>query len=148
MAKVRDPLPERIIWETERTDRYNRLHWLVLVPAARPTALPASALPPYRLPPHCLPPSAQKKTGRQYPRASSTGRTLATRSQWVYPSCSSSCRRLPRRAGRANKSSGFHSHCVRPYPVVRRCRHFGSDQFVRSVTHLARRRVVSAWVSS
>jgi predicted esterase len=24
----RDPLPDRLIWETDRTDRYNRLHWL------------------------------------------------------------------------------------------------------------------------
>ena len=26
----RDPLPERLAWETERTDRYNRLAWLVV----------------------------------------------------------------------------------------------------------------------
>jgi hypothetical protein len=26
----RDPLPDRLSWRTERTDRYNRLHWLVI----------------------------------------------------------------------------------------------------------------------
>ena len=26
----RDPLPDRLSWETERTDRYNRAHWLVI----------------------------------------------------------------------------------------------------------------------
>ncbi len=26
----RNPLPDRLIWETERTDRFNRLHWLVI----------------------------------------------------------------------------------------------------------------------
>ncbi|HTL01660.1 MAG TPA: PDZ domain-containing protein [Vicinamibacterales bacterium] len=26
----RDPLPDRITWETERVDRYNRAHWLVI----------------------------------------------------------------------------------------------------------------------
>jgi predicted esterase len=26
----RDPYPERLSWETERTDRYNRIHWLVI----------------------------------------------------------------------------------------------------------------------
>ena len=26
----RDPLPDKISWETERTDRYNRAHWLVI----------------------------------------------------------------------------------------------------------------------
>lgn len=27
---VRDPLPAKLVWETERTDRYNRCHWLVI----------------------------------------------------------------------------------------------------------------------
>jgi PDZ domain len=26
----RDPLPDRLSWETERTDRYNRAHWLII----------------------------------------------------------------------------------------------------------------------
>jgi membrane-associated protease RseP (regulator of RpoE activity) len=26
----REPLPDRLSWETERTDRYNRAHWLVI----------------------------------------------------------------------------------------------------------------------
>ena len=26
----RDPLPDRVIWVTERTDRYNRAHWVVI----------------------------------------------------------------------------------------------------------------------
>jgi predicted esterase len=26
----RDPLPDHVTWETERTDRYNRAHWLVI----------------------------------------------------------------------------------------------------------------------
>ncbi len=26
----RDPLPDRLAWETERTDRYHRVHWLVV----------------------------------------------------------------------------------------------------------------------
>ncbi len=26
----RDPLPDKLSWETERTDRYNRAHWLVI----------------------------------------------------------------------------------------------------------------------
>jgi hypothetical protein len=26
----RDPLPDRVTWETERVDRYNRAHWLVI----------------------------------------------------------------------------------------------------------------------
>jgi predicted esterase len=26
----REPLPDRISWETERTDRYNRAHWLII----------------------------------------------------------------------------------------------------------------------
>ena len=26
----RDPLPDRLVWETERADRYNRAHWLVI----------------------------------------------------------------------------------------------------------------------
>jgi predicted esterase len=26
----RRPLPDRLIWETERTDRFNRIHWLVI----------------------------------------------------------------------------------------------------------------------
>jgi hypothetical protein len=26
----RDPLPDRLTWETERVDRYNRAHWLVI----------------------------------------------------------------------------------------------------------------------
>ncbi|MFN8058343.1 MAG: PDZ domain-containing protein [Vicinamibacterales bacterium] len=26
----RDPLPDRLSWQTERTDRYNRAHWLVI----------------------------------------------------------------------------------------------------------------------
>ena len=29
-AHARDPLPDRLVWETERTDRYNRIHWLVI----------------------------------------------------------------------------------------------------------------------
>lgn len=29
-AHPRDPLPDRLWWETERTDRYHRLHWLVV----------------------------------------------------------------------------------------------------------------------
>ncbi len=27
---VRDPLPTKLVWETERTDRYNRCHWLII----------------------------------------------------------------------------------------------------------------------
>jgi hypothetical protein len=26
----RDPLPDRVVWATERTDRYNRAHWVVI----------------------------------------------------------------------------------------------------------------------
>ena len=40
VAKVRDPLPERIIWETERTDTYNRLHWLVVDDLGPPGSQP------------------------------------------------------------------------------------------------------------
>jgi predicted esterase len=29
-SHVRKPLPDRLIWETERTDRFARLHWLVI----------------------------------------------------------------------------------------------------------------------
>ncbi len=29
-AHRRDPLPERLTWETERTDRYHRVHWLLI----------------------------------------------------------------------------------------------------------------------
>ncbi len=29
-AHPRQPLPDRLSWRTERTDRYNRLHWLVI----------------------------------------------------------------------------------------------------------------------
>lgn len=29
-SHVRKPLPDRLIWETERTDRFSRLHWLVI----------------------------------------------------------------------------------------------------------------------
>ena len=29
-ANPRDPHPERILWATERTDRYNRTHWVVI----------------------------------------------------------------------------------------------------------------------
>lgn len=43
------------------------------------------------------------------------------------------------------KSSGFHPHCARPRAVVRHCRRFGSDRFVRTVTHVARCRTGSAW---
>lgn len=28
---VRDPLPDRVVWETETTDRYNRAHWVEIV---------------------------------------------------------------------------------------------------------------------
>ena len=28
--RVRDPLPDSIVWETERVDRYNRAHWLII----------------------------------------------------------------------------------------------------------------------
>jgi predicted esterase len=27
---ARDPLPDYLVWETDRTDRYNRLHWLII----------------------------------------------------------------------------------------------------------------------
>ncbi len=27
---ARDPLPDRLAWETERTDRYHRIHWLMI----------------------------------------------------------------------------------------------------------------------
>ncbi len=42
----RDPLPDRLSWETERTDRYNRAHWLVidkLGSTAGETLIPDSA---------------------------------------------------------------------------------------------------------
>ena len=29
-SRPRDPLPERVIWATERADRYNRAHWVVI----------------------------------------------------------------------------------------------------------------------
>jgi PDZ domain-containing protein len=29
-AHPRDPLPDTLTWETERTDRYNRAHWLII----------------------------------------------------------------------------------------------------------------------
>jgi predicted esterase len=29
-SHLRDPLPDRLTWETERTDRFNRIHWLVI----------------------------------------------------------------------------------------------------------------------
>lgn len=29
-ARPRDPHPERVVWVTERTDRYNRAHWVVI----------------------------------------------------------------------------------------------------------------------
>jgi len=31
----RDPLPDRMVWETDHTDRYNRLHWLIIDELAR-----------------------------------------------------------------------------------------------------------------
>jgi PDZ domain len=43
----REPLPDRVSWETERTDRYNRAHWLVidrLGDVAGQTVLPDSNL--------------------------------------------------------------------------------------------------------
>jgi len=30
-ATERDPLPDRLVWETERTDRYNRAHWVEIL---------------------------------------------------------------------------------------------------------------------
>ena len=32
----RDPLPDHLIWETDRTDRYNRLHWLSIDELTQP----------------------------------------------------------------------------------------------------------------
>lgn len=35
-AHPRRPQPERLVWETDRTDRYNRVHWLVIDELAPP----------------------------------------------------------------------------------------------------------------
>lgn len=35
-AHPRQPQPERLVWETDRTDRYNRVHWLVIDDLAPP----------------------------------------------------------------------------------------------------------------
>jgi len=44
-AHPRDPLPDRLSWQTERTDRYNRFRWLIIdtLDAARAQTPPASA---------------------------------------------------------------------------------------------------------
>jgi predicted esterase len=34
----RDPLPDRLVWETDRADRYNRVDWLLITELARPGA--------------------------------------------------------------------------------------------------------------
>jgi predicted esterase len=33
--QARDPLPDRLVWETDRTDRGNRVHWLIIDELAR-----------------------------------------------------------------------------------------------------------------
>jgi predicted esterase len=37
-AHPRDPLPDRLVWETDRSDRYNRVDWLVITELASPRA--------------------------------------------------------------------------------------------------------------
>jgi hypothetical protein len=40
-AHPRDPLPDRLTWETERTDRYNRAHWLIIAALGSAAGEPA-----------------------------------------------------------------------------------------------------------
>jgi len=66
----RDPLPDRVSWETDRTDRYNRAHWLIvdeLGEASGEAQLADTNLLEFEV-------GSRKVTGEIFPRTEQPGR--------------------------------------------------------------------------